>query len=356
MGGSKRTLAEIVDADDIDDIPLLRIRRPRIEPAAYPPSTEPLSQDEITARVNEFNELRLNSLPLNLMTPEFKRYIFWHSNHRLERAKRDGATLADISIGQECLPTWPTHTWDPREESLHHNIQSRLLTHEASGHASILIRQDIIWKSNRKLDEARALAHHVSMALYSNNDDERTSSQESEESREDLSFFGSPDASDAVAQSGSSVTTNALPSDPLGPDTGSGSDTDVDTDSSDSDGFDDQVSVDNYLSDEPYYSEYDEELNVLHGAQIAGLSSFHSRIDLEVFLAEDEDEVEDLPEMQMVVDRDSFEQHFGTAGAVDVELHGARLRCTGELFDHDEVASSFSSEDEDEDMDPLIYE
>jgi hypothetical protein len=118
-------------------------------------------QDEITARVNEFNELRLNSLPLNLMTPEFKRYLFWHSNYRLERAKRDGATLADISIGQECLPTWPTHTWDPREESLHHNIQSRLLTHEASGHASILVRQDIIWKSNRKLDEARALAHQL---------------------------------------------------------------------------------------------------------------------------------------------------------------------------------------------------
>ncbi|KAH7247001.1 hypothetical protein B0J15DRAFT_563966 [Fusarium solani] len=317
MGGSKRTLTEILDADDIDDIPLLRIRRPRIDPDAYPPSTEPLSQDEITARVNEFNELRLNGLPLNLMTPEFKRYLFWHSNYRLECAKRDGATLADISIGQECLPTWPTHTWDPREESLHHNIQSRLLTHEASGHASIL---------------------------------------ESEESSEDPFFFGSPDTSDAFAQSGSSVTTNALPSDPLGPDTGSGSDTDVDTDSNDSDGFDDQVSVDNYLSDEPYYSEYDEELNVLHGAQIAGLSSFHSRIDLEVFLAEDEDEVEDLPEMQMAVDRDSFEHYFGTDGAVDVELDGARLRCTGELFDPDEIADSSSSEDEDEEMDVLVYE
>ncbi|WAO94848.1 Hypothetical protein NCS54_01245000 [Fusarium falciforme] len=161
MGGSKRTLADILDADDIDDIPLLRIRRPRIDPDAYPPLTEPLSQDEITARINEFNELRLNSLPLNLMTPEFKRYLFWHSNYRLERAKRDGAALSDISIGQECLPTWPTHTWDPREESLHHNIQSRLLTHEASGHASILVRQDIIWKSNRKLDEARALGHQL---------------------------------------------------------------------------------------------------------------------------------------------------------------------------------------------------
>ncbi|KAI8655997.1 hypothetical protein NCS55_01253800 [Fusarium keratoplasticum] len=163
MGGTKRTLADIFGADDIDDIPLLRIRRPRIDLDAYPPSTEPLTtgQDEITARINEFNELRLNSLPLNLMTTEFKRYIFWHSNYRLERAKRDGATLADISIGQECLPTWPTHTWDPREESLHHNIQSRLLTHEASGHASILVQQDIIWKSNRKFDEARALGHQL---------------------------------------------------------------------------------------------------------------------------------------------------------------------------------------------------
>lgn len=194
------------------------------------------------------------------------------------------------------------------------------------------------------------------MTLYSNNDDERTSGQESEESSDDPLFFGNVDTSDAVAQSGSSVTTNALPSDPLGPDTGSGSDTDVDTDSGDSDGFDDQVSVDNSLSDEPYYSEYDEELNVLHGAQIAGLSSFHSRIDLEVFLAEDEDETGELPEMQMLVDRDSFEHYFGTDGAVDVELDGARLRCTGELFGHDEVEGSSSDEDEDEDMDVLIYE
>ncbi|RTE70000.1 hypothetical protein BHE90_015613 [Fusarium euwallaceae] len=356
MVGTKRTLADILDTEDIEDIPLLRIRRPRINPDAYPPSTEPLSQDEITARVNEFNDLRLNNLPLNLMTPEFKRYIFWHSNYRLERAKRDGATLADISIGQECLPTWPTHTWDPHEESLHQNIQSRLLTHEASNHASILIRQDIIWKSNRKLDEARASAHDVSMTLYSNEDDERTNSPQSEESNEDPFFFGTPDTPGTFARSGSSVTTNALPSDPLGPDTGSGSDTDVDTDSSDSDGFDDQVSVDDYLSDRPYYSEYDEELNVLHGAQIAGLSSLHSRIDLEVLLAEDEDEVEDLPEMQMAIDRGSFEHHFGTDGAVDIELDGARLRCTGDLFDPNEIANSSSDEDEDEGMDVLIYE
>lgn len=43
MVGTKRTLAEILDTEDIDDIPLLRIRRPRINPDAYPPSEEPLS-------------------------------------------------------------------------------------------------------------------------------------------------------------------------------------------------------------------------------------------------------------------------------------------------------------------------
>lgn len=199
------------------------------------------------------------------------------------------------------------------------------------------------------------------MALYSNDDDGRTSSQESEESSDDRFFFDSVSTSATYTRSGSSITTNALPSDPLGPDIDSGSDTDVDTDSNDPedlDDFDDQVSVEDYLSEQPYYSEYDEELNVLHGAQIAGLSAFHSRIDLEVFLAEDEDEIEDLPEMQMAVDRDSFEHWFGADGAVDVELDGGRLRCTGELFDPDEMASLSSDEDEDrgKEMDFLVYE
>ncbi|KAM0429652.1 hypothetical protein ACHAPT_006258 [Fusarium lateritium] len=145
MGGTKRTLADVLDADDTDDDPLLRVCR----------------QEEITARANEFSELRLDGLPLNLMTSEFKRYLFWHSNHRLEQAKRDGVTLADITIGYECLPTWPTYSWDPREESLHHTIQSRLITHDASSQAGILVREDIIWKSNRKLDEARALGYEL---------------------------------------------------------------------------------------------------------------------------------------------------------------------------------------------------
>ncbi|KAM0429653.1 hypothetical protein ACHAPT_006259 [Fusarium lateritium] len=198
------------------------------------------------------------------------------------------------------------------------------------------------------------------MTLYSNDDDEQPSSSQPEEEIQDPSFaFSSSHSTNVYIQSESSITVDVPQSDPFGSDTSSASDTDTDTDY-DSDDFDDQISVDNQLWDQPYYSEYDEDLNVLHGAQVVNFTSVHYQVDLEVFLAEDENEAEELPEMQMSVDRESFEYWCRSEDAVDVELDGARLRCTGELFDPGEVADWSSDEgegeEEDEDMDILVYE
>ena len=121
------------------------------------PLTKAIGENEIATKVDEFRELLLNSLPVNLMTAEFKNYIFYNSNERLEEAKRAGADLADITIGDDCLPTWPDRTWDPTEESLHNFIQAQLTSHDEARQAGRLVCGDIIWKGNRKLDEAKAL-------------------------------------------------------------------------------------------------------------------------------------------------------------------------------------------------------
>lgn len=119
--------------------------------------TEAIGENEIATKVNEFRERLLNSLPVNLMTAEFKNYVFYNSNERLEEAKRAGANLADITIGDDCLPTWPGRIWDPSEESLHDFIQAQLASHHEAQQAGKLVCEDIIWKGNRKLDEAKAL-------------------------------------------------------------------------------------------------------------------------------------------------------------------------------------------------------
>ena len=90
------------------------------------------------------------------MTADFKNYLFYTSNFRLQQAKESGVSLDDIIVGDDCLPTWSGRTWDAASESLHHNIQSRLAAHDESQQANKLVREDIIWKTGLKLEEARA--------------------------------------------------------------------------------------------------------------------------------------------------------------------------------------------------------
>ncbi|KAM0422315.1 hypothetical protein ACHAPD_000765 [Fusarium lateritium] len=118
------------------------------------PSTGTLDGIDLAARVKEFSERHLNSLPLNLMAADFKNYYFYKSNQRLEETKASGVDLDDIAVGDDCLLTWCGRTWDPAAESLHDIIQSRLATRDEAQQAGNLVREDIIWKTGVKLYEA----------------------------------------------------------------------------------------------------------------------------------------------------------------------------------------------------------
>jgi hypothetical protein len=96
-------------------------------------------------------------LLLNLMTADFKNHIFYNSNRRLEEAKQKGITLSDISIGEDCLATWTDRTWDPDTASLHDSLQEDALNLLEAQEASVMVRRDLIRKSNNKLDGARDL-------------------------------------------------------------------------------------------------------------------------------------------------------------------------------------------------------
>lgn len=115
----------------------------------------------------------------------------------------------------------------------------------------------------------------------------------------------------------------------------------------------DEIEASNIFNPEPSYDSDDsddEEPNIFHGAQVMGVPAQHSIVDLEVYFAEDEDEVQDLPQMELAIDQESYEHYFGTDGAIDLEVVGGRLICTGELF---EEAQEMTLEDVADDMEVL---
>lgn len=139
------------------------------------------------------------------------------------------------------------------------------------------------------------------------------------------------------------------------------SDSDSDSDSemefavlgNDNDLVNDEIETSNIFNPEPSYDSDDsddEEPNILHGAPVMGVTGQHSIVDLEVYFAEDEDEARDLPQMELAIDQESYEHYFGTDGAIELEVVGGRLICTGELFEEDQ---EMTLEDVADDMEVL---
>lgn len=119
------------------------------------------------------------------------------------------------------------------------------------------------------------------------------------------------------------------------------SDSDSDSESDydiDSEGyFDDAISVANLFDVEPNYPDSeDDEANIFHGAEVVDNSDHTAIVDLEINMIEDEDEIKDLPGMELCIDGEAFENLFGSEEAIDVEIEGSQLLCTGELFEEDE--------------------
>lgn len=100
---------------------------------------------------------------------------------------------------------------------------------------------------------------------------------------------------------------------------------------------DNEIETSNIFDPEPSYDDSDDdEPNIFHGAQVMGVLAQRSIVDLEVYIAEDDEEIQDLPQMELAIDQESYERHFGTDGAIELEIVGGRLICTGELFEEDQ--------------------
>lgn len=244
--------------------------------------------------------------------------------------------------------------WDPQRESLHCAIQDRLMDVEVSSTLGDVLRKDLIEKGNRKLEEARQLGLGIEditigkglLATW----DGLVSTQETvygletppEETSigttvQDSSVFGqaetpesdiitissaseAPNSPDIVYDSSSTYNSCSDFSSSSG---GNSSSTEDDEE------VDDIIHMNNVVNTQPEYSENDDEApHILHDVEVVGGFEGHPDVDLEVYLVEDDEEVEGLPELELAIDGDAFIHYFGDEDLMEVEIPGMDLQCS----------------------------
>ncbi|KAL7942903.1 hypothetical protein V8C42DRAFT_347392 [Trichoderma barbatum] len=359
MASIKRTVIEL-SSDSDDDNPLVTRRKIRRR------SNIPQSQHRVSAQDQAtFTEFLSRALPSKLISSDVAEYIQRESNIRLETARQEGIMLDDVFIGRDCLPTWIGMQWDPQRESLHCAIQDRLMDLDVSDILGDVLRTELMDKGNRKLEEARQLGVGIEnitigkgllatwITLESSqetayglktpvrtgraeliDDDTAQSSLETTNPHSStVSRGGTPDSdittisSPTVAQNSPYIVYDSSSTYDSCSDFGSSGDTSDDS-TEDDEETDDVIQMNNSVNPQPEYSESDGEApHILYDIEIAGGREGYLDVDLEVYLVEDDEEVEDLPELELAIDGDAFTYYFGDNGVVEVEIPGMDLRC-----------------------------
>ncbi|KND91951.1 hypothetical protein TOPH_03479 [Tolypocladium ophioglossoides CBS 100239] len=339
---------------------LALFRRELQTPAANEAGREHDDEPSATSTATgDFVEFLRNTVPTALIPRPLFSYLYREANARLDMAKAEKVGLADLAIGEDCLPTWPTLHWDPDVESLHASIQNRLIDFDVSRDLGDLVQRDIVTKGNMKLAEALKMGVDAQDIVIGANL-MPTWDLEQDSEREDQRLVVEDDESETMT----SQTDNSLaaPSDitvitPLTEVfdsssfyvTRSGSPLSA-CDSDDSAEFDDIIELQNLVAPQPTYEEYEEDAtnrNIVHNVDVVGGPAHSSEVDLEVYLVEDDDDVADLPGVELAIDRTAFEYYFGDGDAVDVEVPGTQLFCFSGIeeagSDGDEQGDDFNA-------------
>ncbi|EGR44072.1 uncharacterized protein TRIREDRAFT_112660 [Trichoderma reesei QM6a] len=319
MASNKRTVIEL-SSDSDDDNPLVHRRRKiRRQSQAKRIEADP---DEVRDKVADFLKFLDGAIPRNFVACDVADYIQRESNTRLSIAKQQGVSLQQIFIGRDCLPAWHDMHWDPEQEALHCAIQNRLLDLDVANALGDTLRGLLMAKGNIKLEEARQLGLRLEditigaglLATWNRPAPELHNSHRLENPLSEQAQQEEP-MDDDMGQSsiGTSIPHSLIFSRAGTPD--------FDTSSTACDS--------SSVNPQPEYSESDDEApHILHDVEVVGCREGHPDIDLEVYLVEEDSDVDDLPELELAIDGDAFAYYFGDDGAVEVEIPGMDLRCS----------------------------
>ncbi|PTB63380.1 hypothetical protein BBK36DRAFT_1171619 [Trichoderma citrinoviride] len=354
MASNKRTVIEVSSGSD-DDNPLVNRRR-KIRRRSQPQynTSDP---EEIKDKVAGFRKFIDGALPRSLVACDVADYIQRESNARLAVARQQGVPLEKVFIGRDCLPAWTDMQWDPEQESLHCAIQNRLLDLDVANVLGDTLRGLLIDKGNRKLEEARQLGLRLEdltigvglLATWNRPAPELQNGHGLENPfNEQAQHEELMDDDMGQSSLDTSIPRSLIFSRAGTPEFDTES---VAYESSSEEESDDEIRMNNAIDPRPEYSESDDEApHILHDVEVVGCLEGHLDVDLEVYMVEDDSDVDDLPELELAIDGDAFAYYFGDDGAVEVEIPGMDLRCSLD------VPPDMSYEDGDADMEDAYPE
>ncbi|PHH61500.1 hypothetical protein CDD82_2138 [Ophiocordyceps australis] len=232
-----------------------------------------------------------------------------------------------MTIGEDCMPTWPNRCWDEAVEKLHETIQHGLVHAQMVHSLGLFVRSAIINNGNRKLEEARRQGIKLDDVYIGRG---LLPVWPMRTVKEDTGLTGGAalELQDYMADSSEK-----------GPEE-EGQFTHLsaqmewaDSSCSDSDGdwtcsedeYDQVISMKNSICSEPIYEDIDD-ANIVHNVEVVGDSGM---VDIQVLVVEDDEDIADMPEAELAVDYDGYEHHYGGGGdeAIDVEIQDGQLYC-----------------------------
>lgn len=260
-------------------------------------------------------------------------------------AAYSGASLSEMTMSDDLLPTWPGDQWNSDAESLHEVMQCRLAQHQNAQECDASIRDLIIRLGNERLKEATLLGlalddlrigpdllptWHSREAGGGNDADDESSSDDEDTVMEDHDTASS---SRDVLTSETSFAQPGNASSVLPPRLRSAwsSDSESEASLSESD-YDDEITLYNFLHEHPVIQEFEEDeeeplRNIVHNVNVFGSEFEGKGVDFEVFLVENDSDIEELPEAELAIDGEGFEHHHNLVDEVEVELADHMICC-----------------------------
>ncbi|KHN97225.1 uncharacterized protein MAM_04822 [Metarhizium album ARSEF 1941] len=313
---------------------------------AAPSSASDEAQD-LPARIKALSESLRNSLPTSLLPDGLAEAFRQNSNQRLQLARERGVGLEEIYIAADGLPTWRTLYWDPEDESLHSAVQRSLVDLQLAQEMGEVLQRQIRDKSARRLRQALSLGIQLDdIVIGESLLPEWTAGEDDSRRRgSPVSVAGStPSDSTCVGATPAvgSLDTNArrppdaedsvLLRDLIYGVFGGG---DSDSDDSDDDDPGD-IYMNNHVDARPVYDEHGHgHGHVVHGVEIVG-GDGQNDVDLAVYVAFDDEDLEHLPAVELAIDRDAFELSFGDQDAVDVHIPDTEIFCFDTVEEYDD--------------------
>lgn len=290
-----------------------------------------------------------------MIASDVSKYITDESNKRFTKAVEEGVALNDMFFGDDCFPAWVDMPQDEAERNYHVNIQDRLLDIDITSRLGNFIRERLIDTCNIKLEQARLLGLATAdikmgkglLPVWDQSAVDASiplSAQPVENHWEDspernILTFGAASLRGYAGSMASEDDTTGLFKESSHSDSSATSNSDS-CSSSDVSGddknevgdVDDRYAMFSGGDPQPLPSRYSESdgeaAHILFDVEIVGGPNGTYEVDMEVYQAESDSDVDELPEVELAVDATHYEFFFSTGDAVDANLPGMNLECT----------------------------